>query len=67
MSFILWPFRMLWRGATGVLKLTGRIICLLLGFGLMAVGAVLTVSVVGLPLGVPVAALGFLLLVRALF
>lgn len=67
MSAILWPFRMLWRGATAVLKLTGRLICLLLGFALMAVGAALALSVVGLPLGVPVAALGFLLLIRALF
>lgn len=67
MSWILWPFRVLWRGATAILKLTGRLICLLLGFALMAMGAALALSVVGLPLGVPVAALGFLLLIRALF
>jgi hypothetical protein len=64
---LLWPFYAIWRFATFILKLVGRILCGALGLGLMATGIVVTMSVVAAPVGVPMAALGFLLLIRALF
>jgi hypothetical protein len=57
----------LWRLVTGILLLTGRLVAGVIGIALMAVGALLSVTVVGAPVGVPLAALGLLLLIRALF
>jgi len=64
---IFWPFVIVWRLLTWVLKLTGRIISAVVGLGLMAAGVAVSLTVVGAPIGVPVAAFGFLLLIRALF
>ncbi|MCH8250501.1 MAG: hypothetical protein IH913_12955 [Proteobacteria bacterium] len=64
---LLWPFYAIWRLLTFVLGVAGRLICTLLGIGIMIVGVAITMSVVGAPIGIPLAALGFLLLVRALF
>jgi hypothetical protein len=65
--WILWPFCAIWRIVTLVFELTGRIIAALIGLALMAAGVTMTISVVAAPIGVPIAAFGFLLLVRALF
>jgi hypothetical protein len=64
---LLWPFYAIWRLLTLVLKVIGRILCAVLGIGLMIAGVAVTLSVVGAPLGIPLASFGFLLLVRALF
>ncbi|MFQ6005181.1 MAG: hypothetical protein ACE5OQ_06720 [Woeseia sp.] len=50
-----------------ILNITGRIICALIGLALTAAGVAITLSVIAAPIGVPIAAFGFLLLVRALF
>lgn len=65
--WLLWPFYALWRLLTLVLNLTSRLIAALLGIALMMCGVAVALSVVGAPLGIPLAALGFLLVVRALF
>jgi hypothetical protein len=65
--WILWPFYAVWRLLTFILELTGRIICAVAGLALMAAGVAITVTVVAAPIGIPMAAFGFLLLVRALF
>jgi hypothetical protein len=64
---LLWPFYAIWRLLTFILNLIGRVISALLGIALMAVGVAISLSVVGAPIGIPLAALGFLLLTRALF
>jgi hypothetical protein len=64
---LLWPFYAIWRLLTFVLEFVGRLLCALFGIGMMAAGVTITLSVVGAPLGIPLAALGFLLLIRALF
>lgn len=65
--WILWPFYAIWRLVTFILNITGRIICVIIGLAVMTAGVAITLSVVGAPLGIPIAAFGFLLLVRALF
>lgn len=65
--WLLWPFHAIWRVLTFILELTGRIICAIIGLALMAAGATITITVVAAPIGIPIAAFGFLLLVRALF
>jgi hypothetical protein len=64
---LLWPFALLWRLLGAVLSITSRIICALLGLALMVSGVAITMSIVGAPAGIALSALGFLLLVRALF
>jgi len=64
---LLWPFYAVWRLLTFILNIVGRLLCALLGLGLMIGGVLVTLSIIGAPLGIPLAALGFLLLVRSLF
>ncbi|MGI9232282.1 MAG: hypothetical protein ACR2RD_01510 [Woeseiaceae bacterium] len=64
---LLWPFYAVWRLLTFVLNVVGRLLCALLGLGIMIAGVLITMSVVGAPLGIPLAVMGFLFLVRAIF
>ncbi len=64
---LLWPFYAIWRLLTFMVELVGRLICALIGLGLMAAGTAATITVVAAPIGIPIAAVGFLLLVRAVF
>lgn len=64
---LLWPFYAIWRLLTFILSVIGRLLCALLGIALMIGGVAISLSVVGAPLGIPLASLGFLLLIRALF
>ncbi len=64
---LLWPFYAIWRLLTIVLELIGRLLSALLGIGLMIAGITITLSIVGAPVGIPLASLGFLLLIRAFF
>ena len=61
------PFVWVWNLLTFILKLVGRIICAVLGLALMAAGIAASLTIVGAVIGAPVAAFGFLLIVRALF
>lgn len=63
----LWPFYAVWRLVTFILAATGRLLCALLGVVLLIVGTTVALTLVGAPIGVPVALLGLLLLLRALF
>lgn len=65
--WLLWPFYAVWRLLTLILNITGRLLAAILGLVLMAGGVAITLSVVGAPVGIPLTALGFLLVVRALF
>ena len=64
---LLWPFYAVWRMLTFILKVLGRLLCGILGLVLMVGGIAITMSVVAAPVGIPLAAFGFLLLIRALF
>jgi hypothetical protein len=65
--WFLWPFVAIWRLLTLILELTGRLIAILLGCVLMIVGVVVSLTVVGAIVGVPIAIFGFLLVMRGLF
>lgn len=64
---LLWPFYAVWRLLTLVLELVGRLLCAVLGLGIMIAGVAITISVVAAPIGIPLAIFGFLLVIRALF
>jgi hypothetical protein len=63
----LWPFWAIWRLLTWIVRLTGRLIAIVLGFAMIIIGAVLSITVVLLPLGLPLIIFGFLLVMRGLF
>jgi len=64
---LLWPFYAVWRLLTFVVELIGRLLCAILGIGLMIAGVTITLSIIGAPVGIPLASVGFLLLVRSIF
>ena len=65
--WLLWPFVVLWKLVAGVVELVGRLAALVIGLALLLVGAVLTATVIGAVVGIPLAAIGLLLMVRSLF
>jgi len=65
--WIFLPFVALWRFLTLILELIGRVLAIVLGLVLMIGGGLLTATVVGAPIGLPLALFGFMLLLRGLF
>ena len=63
----MWPFYAVWRLLTFVVEFIGRLLCGVLGIGLMIAGVTITLSIIGAPVGIPLASVGFLLLVRSIF
>lgn len=64
---LLWPFWVIWRLLTTILAITGRLIAAVLGFVLMMGGLLLTLTVIGAVVGIPMMIFGFVLIVRSLF
>jgi hypothetical protein len=58
---------MVWEFVTWILRLTGRLVAIVLGLALMAVGVLISLTIIGAILGIPLALLGFLLVLRGLF
>ncbi|MBC8334284.1 MAG: hypothetical protein ISR59_13690 [Anaerolineales bacterium] len=65
--WLFWPFVALWRLIAGIVELTGRLVAVILGLVLMIVGVVVSLTVVGAVIGIPLAGVGFLLMLRGLF
>ncbi len=63
----LWPFYALWRLVTLILGVTGRLVAVVLGVVFMIVGGILTLTIVGAIVGIPLMIFGFTLLLRGLF
>jgi len=61
------PFVAMWELLAIVLKITGRLLAGILGLGLMAAGIAAGMTVIGAPVGIPLAILGFLLIIRSVF
>jgi hypothetical protein len=61
------PLVLVWRLLEALIGVTGRVLLVVVGLSLLVVGGLLTVTVVGAILGVPLALLGVLLLIRAIF
>jgi hypothetical protein len=63
----LWPFAAIWNLVAYIVKLTGRLVAVLLGFVLLILGVVLTVTVIGAIIGVPLGVIGVLMIIRGLW
>lgn len=65
--WFLWPFWAIWRLVVWIVELTGRLVAVILGLLLMIAGVIVSITIVGLPIGIPLVIFGFLLLIRGLF
>ncbi len=64
---LLLPFVLVWSIFSFFLRVTGRVVGAVAGLVLMIAGIGLTVSMVAAPIGIPLAILGFLLMIRSVF
>jgi hypothetical protein len=65
--WLLWPFWAIWKLVVGIVAATGRLVAVILGLVFLIVGAVLTATLVGAIVGIPLIVFGLLLLVRGFF
>jgi hypothetical protein len=65
--WILWPFVAIWKLLAGLLNLTGRLVAVILGAALILVGGLVSLTVVGAIIGIPLALLGLMIILRGLF
>jgi len=67
LSWILWPVIALWRLLASIIELTGRFVVILLGTVLIFAGLLVSLTIVGAIVGIPLMLFGGLLVVRGLF
>jgi hypothetical protein len=60
-------FWAIWKLVVGIVAATGRLVAVILGLVFLIVGAVLTATLVGAIVGIPLIVFGLLLLVRGFF
>jgi hypothetical protein len=65
--WFLWPFWAIWQLVGFILILTGRLVAVLLGLVLMLAGFLVSITVVGALIGIPLFIVGLLLVLRGLF
>lgn len=66
-SIFLLPFKLLWAFVSLIFGITGRIIAFVVAVACLALGTLLTGTVVGAVAGIPLIIVGIFLLVRSLF
>lgn len=66
-SCVTWPFVTLWRLVTAILEITGRLVAIGLGVALTIIGVLLSLTVVGATVGIPMLLVGIMLIARGLF
>jgi hypothetical protein len=62
----LWPFAALWKLLAVIVELTGRFLAMVLGFVFIIVGVILSLTIIGAIIGVPLAIIGLLLFLRGI-
>jgi hypothetical protein len=65
-SCLLWPFVALFRLVAGILVLGGRFLVMVLGMVFIFVGIVISLTIVGAIVGIPLALVGLLMVFRGL-
>jgi hypothetical protein len=65
--WFLWPFAAVWNLVAYIVMLTGRLLAVVLGFLFLILGVVLTVTVIGAIIGIPLGVIGVLMIIRGLW
>jgi hypothetical protein len=63
----LWPFAAIWNLVAYIVMLTGRLLAVILGFVFIILGVILTVTVIGAIIGIPLGVIGVLMIIRGLW
>ena len=63
----LWPFTAIWKLLAVIVEMTGRFVAMVLGLVLILVGFIVSLTIIGAIVGVPLAIIGLLLLLRGIF
>ncbi len=63
----LWPFTAIWKLLSVIVEMTGRFMAMVLGLVLMLAGVLVSLTIVGALVGVPLALIGLLLFFRGVF
>jgi len=63
----LWPFAALWKLLSVIVEMTGRFVAMVLGIVFIVVGVIVSLTIVGAIVGIPLAIVGLLLLLRGIF
>ncbi|MGE4283860.1 MAG: hypothetical protein AB7G87_09090 [Clostridia bacterium] len=67
MKILFLPFIAIWKLIELIIEMTGRLAAVILGLVLMIIGIILSVTIVGAFAGVPLAILGFTMMIRGFF
>jgi hypothetical protein len=67
LRWIAWPFTVLWHLVAMIVRLTGRLLAIVIGAGLMLLGVLISLTIVGAIVGIPLAVVGLLIVLRGLF
>ena len=62
-----WPFVALWKLLATIVEMTGRFVAIVLGLVFMLVGALISLTIVGAIIGIPLFIVGLLLTLRGIF
>ena len=63
----LWPFAALWKLLAVIVEMSGRFVAMVLGIVFIIVGIIVSLTIIGAIVGVPLAIIGLLLLLRGIF
>ena len=63
----LWPFVAIWKLIAVIVEMTGRFLAMVLGVVFIIVGVIISLTIVGAIVGIPLAIIGLLLLFRGIF
>ena len=63
----LWPFVAIWKLIAVIVEMTGRFLAMVLGVVFIIVGVIVSLTIVGAIVGIPLAIIGLLLLLRGIF
>jgi hypothetical protein len=63
----LWPFAAIWKLLAVIVEMTGRLVAMILGILLMVAGALVSLTIVGAIIGIPLAIVGLLLFIKGIF
>jgi len=64
---LLWPFVAVWSLLAIVISIIGRLLAMIFGLVLTIIGIGLVVTSISVPIGIPVAILGSILMIRSMF
>jgi hypothetical protein len=63
----LWPFAAIWKLIAVIVEMTGRFLAMIIGIILMIIGGIISLTIIGAIIGIPLAIIGLLLFLKGIF